>query len=238
MSLIGCTVYRSGGDVLHNLSLLQPHFVVVGSGAWNDIDAIAGACNVSPAKVEPLIIMRDMRNDLLSQPPEQVIDNMDIIARQLYYKKVAFHLLNESYSDAPRAATWERRAIFTARPLNRPTVALNLAYGNDLAPEFREIAELSTFNGPHLYDGFEESKGQFVDRIYTSRRYLGWPSWWDRSKHISTEIGIEAFPSPGHPKGWIDIGLSEELVTQRMLENAGLWKQDGLLGVCWFTLAD
>jgi hypothetical protein len=227
-------VYRSGGDVLHKLNLLQPHFVVVGSGCWNDIDTIAGAC----APVQPLIIMRDMSDNLIDQSPEQVMDQMATVAAQKFYKRIAFHLLNESYSNVEKARDWELRAIKHAHACKFPTVALNLAYGNDPPLQYKEVAEASKYIGPHLYDGWEEDKNKWVDRIYTSRRYAG--NWMADFTHkmIATEVGIESFPSPGYPRGWRDMGLSEEVVKNRMLANSLHWKQDGLLGVCWFTLAD
>ena len=237
MSLLGACVYAYGGEVEAKLRLLQPHFVVVGSGCWNDADAIAGAC----APVQPLLILRDMTENLIDLAPETVMDRMATVANLLYYKKIAFHLLNEQYGDVERAKNWELRAITFAQV---PTVALNGAYGNDPDNRFREVAEESTYVGWHLYDGWLEDQEQpdWVAREYTSRRYAGghlpdvnWPDWWPREKHISTEIGVEKHPGTGQRRGWHDIGLSEEVVKNRILANSMHWKVDGILGACWFT---
>ena len=234
MSLIGCTIYRWGGDVEAKVRLLKPHYVVVGSGAWNDIDAIAGAC----APVAPLIVMRDMTENLIDLLPEFVISEMAVVASRKFYRKVAFHLLNESYSDVEKAKAWELKAIAYCQKLHLPgTVALNGAYGNDPDDRFKDVAELSKLVGWHLYDGFRENGSGYVDRVHTSRRYLrdSWPRWWPRNKHIATEVGIEAFPATGQRSGWADMGIPEATVSLRILENAVHWKADGLLGTCWFT---
>lgn len=214
--------------MLEKLRLLQPHFVVVGSGSWNDIDAIAGACGTNP-----LIIMRDMTENLIDLTPEQVMDNMAAVTARQFYKKRAFHLLNENYiGDVERSKSWELRAINIAQA---PTVALNLSYGSDPDPRYKDVAEASEYIGPHLYDGWIEAENKWVDRIHTSRRYAA--NWLNDYRHkiIATEVGIESFPGTGQRRGWHDMGLSEGAVKDRLMANAMEWHADGLLGACWFT---
>lgn len=233
MSILGCTVYRWGGDVEAKVRLLNPHFVVVGSGCWNDLPAIAAAC-----PRDCTFILRDMTEDLIAQDPERVSETIFRAASRngLPYNRCVAHALNEQYTNAERARDWELRFITNCHDRGIRTVCLNLAYGNDPSPLFKPVADRTDLIGNHLYDGWiEGDPGDFVGRIHTSRRYAA--NWLNDYRHkiMSTEVGIESFPGTGQRRGHHDMGLSEVAVKDRMMANAMEWYADGLLGVCWFN---
>lgn len=231
MTIIGACVYRSGGDVLAKLQLLKPHFIVVGEGAWNDAGSIAFACH----PVKPLLIYRAMAGNLIDQNPTDVCARIIAGTRWAHYENVAVHLLNEQYNDVMKARAWELEAIGYCKSQGYKTVALNLSYGKDPDPRFKDVADEATYIGPHLYDGYEEDKQRFVDRNFTSRRYAtNWLADYTH-KYIATECGIESFPGTGQRRGWHDMGLTEKVTQNRMLANALEWKADGV-NVCYFTL--
>lgn len=231
MSLLGCTLYRWGGDVEAKVRLLQPHFVVVGSGCWNDLPAVAAACPPGAT-----FILRDMRDNLIEHDPEGVAEAMFQTASPYGYNRFIAHALNESHSPfTQRANDWELRFIINCHDRGLKTICLNGAYGNDPDPRYKAVAGASDYIGWHLYDGYDESKQAYVDRIHTSRRYAS--NWLVDyvHKHIATETGIESFPGTGSRRGHHDMGLSEVAVKDRMMANAMEWYADGLLGACWFT---
>jgi len=118
------------------------------------------------------------------------------------------------------------------------------SYGNDPDEALRPVAEQSNYVGWHLYESWEDNFMQWGVDLYTSRRYDGiglsdnhWPSWWPRRKHIATETGVERKPERGRV-GWsADGGPSEANVQQLFLNLAAPWKDDGILGACWYCLA-
>jgi hypothetical protein len=233
VSIIGATTYTWNPAIEAKLRLLQPGHVVAGNGIWNDLPAIIAACP------KATIILRNMEDDLIDWNVADVLGPMIAIAGRYPNTRFIAHGLNEQYSDVPRAAQWEWAFIVGSHDYDLPTVCLNLAYGNDPHPQFKGIANASDYIGPHLYDGYMEDvvgpETQYVDRKYTSRRYAS--NWLADYTHkiIATEVGIESFPGTNTRRGWHDMGLSEQAVTERMLENARIWAEDGLRGACWFT---
>lgn len=227
---MGACVYYFDANVGHKLSLLQPHFVVVGSGCWNDIDAIAAAC-----PPDCTFILRNMADNLIDWNVADVVNGMLEVAHKHPTLNVVAHALNERYNDVPKALQWELSFIERCHDNGLKTICLNGAYGNDPDPRYKAVAGASDYIGWHLYDGCDEDKQAYVDRIHTSRRYAA--NWLVdyAHKYIATEVGIESFPGTGQRRGWHDMGLSEVAVKDRMMANAMEWYADGLLGACWFT---
>jgi hypothetical protein len=233
---VGCTAYRWGGDVEAKVRALQPHFVVIGDGAWNDLSGEHGIIAACPN--DATFILRNMADNLIDWNVADVVNGMLQVAHR--YPDIPFvaHALNEAYQSEPaKAGQWEISFIDRCHDYGLRTICLNGAYGNDPFTILKVVAQRSDFIGWHAYDGWLETieVPRFVDRIYTSRRYASNWLWDYREKMIATEVGVEAYPATGHRRGWHDMGLSEQVVADRMVENAHQWKRDGLLGACWFT---
>lgn len=231
---MGATLYRAGGDVYELLRLLKPGHVVVGRDAWNNLQDIADAC---PLETKFILRNGPGPDDTLDTPPTELAAPLIEMALRYPQLKIVAHGYNEQHiDDPPKTAAQELRFIQKCFDYAIETICLNGPFGNDPSNLYREIAFASTYVGWHLYDLWSPTANDFVSDIWTSRRYLNantWPSWWDaqiRAKHIPTEVGIE-------DGGWRKLGITEEKVRNRMIRNARAWKEDGLIGACWFTIA-
>lgn len=231
--MLGACVYRYGGDVEAKLKALQPHFVVLGNGCWNDVPAIAQAC-----PVDCTFILRNMADNLIDWPIVDVVNGMLHIAHRYPYIRFVAHALNETHmGNVQRTFDWEWAFVAKCHDYGLPTICLNGPYGNDPAPAYKRLAAETDYIGWHMYDGWQEelTSTSFVQRIDTSQRYRS--NWLNDFRHklLPTEVGIESFPGTGQRRGWHDMGLSEQMVAERMVENAKLWHADGLLGAAYFT---
>ena len=233
MGFLGATIYHFDATIAARLRLLQPSHLVVGEGVWFALRDIADI--VGP---ECLLILRDVLGATLTNQPGVIASRIEIAAKSSgVFEQCIAHGLNEEYSLAERAAPWELSFIRHCHRLGLPTICLNGAVGNDPPDVLRYVAEASDFVGWHCYDFWDIDLQQWMDRVHSSRRYArdSWPAWWPRHKHIPTEVGVEAFPPQGRA-GWQALGIPAETVKYRIFDNISRWKEDGLLGSCWFTL--
>jgi hypothetical protein len=226
------------------LSLGRPEAVVVGIGAWGHIPAIHDDCGTNPA-----IIMRWTEVDEKYDP--KMVANGIYQARQLFpnYYVIAYGLNEEPPPDSDeliaRRVVWELAFVEECHRLGLPAICLNLAVGNPggspsdvarIAEKLRPVHDASDYVGPHFYDILQPD-GTWMDPTWTAYRYRLWPSWFDRGKLISTEVGVDGVEKVGSQNpGWRARGLLEEEVTERMLTHAQQWKEDGLAGTIWFLL--
>lgn len=217
------------------LRALKPKFAVVGDGAWNHIPEIQA--DMAP---DPLLILRLVVDDLPARTVARVIH----ANASRYTGRFAAYSRNEpDVNTSParlRLIEWELDFINECHKRDIPTVCLNLATGNppgDKAEmlaameELRPIHDASDYIGLHLYD-LAYNLTDSMDELYTAFRYRLWPAWFDRSKLLSTEIGLDGV---GKRFGWRDWG-SEQVMINLMDSLADSWRQDSMLGGAFFHL--
>lgn len=140
------------------------------------------------------------------------------------------HGLNEQHTNRLKARAWELRFIARCHFHGVPTLCSAYPFANfdnDEAQDFKDVWAESDYNGPHRYDLFQN--GVFEPRLETSLRYRKWKGY-PIEKDICTEFGIE-------DGGWQKLGIPEEIMRERMLENLWLWKEDGSLANLFFCVA-
>lgn len=226
-SFTGACVYSYGGHVDPSLQALSPGVVLLGHDIWNDAVVIHRVCGTNP-----WLILRWMDLDINLHTPERAADFICAKAKALIALgiKCIAHGLNEQHTNRPRARAWELRFIERCHWHGVETLCSAYPFANfddAEAQDFKDVWAESDYNGPHRYDLFRN--GAFEPRLETSLRYRKWknyPIW----KDLCTEYGIE-------DGGWQRLGIPEEVMRERMLENVWLWKKDGALASTFFCIA-
>ena len=243
--LIGVSIYQWTPESVALLEVLQPSFVLLGEMVWDRLDEVVTLCGPGV-----WIILRDTYQDLggdnkvnagiLAYPEEW--GRMLALRMLLSPWRMHPHVWLYDANEVP-INTHEQRVA-----LNRFTVAfnawveaggarhikLNLGSGQPEGTEeeillamedLREAHDLSGLNGAHLYELLEH-RGK-----WSSFRYRLFPSWWDRSRHLATEMGFDSDIS----RGWRAQNMTPAEAAGVMQTIADEWDKDGLLGGIWFT---
>ena len=237
---IGAWLDRYDPETGRLLQVLRPNFAVVGEGAWDHIPQIQS--DMGP---NPLIILRyvgDGSSGINRNPDALAYTLMDVAFG--YPGWFAAYGLNEPDISTPQAreeaAWWELE--FVGRCHNTyglSTVCLNIATGNPAGTqedidraceELKPVHDATDYVGLHLYH-LVDARGVFLSPLYTVYRYKLWPSWFDRSKLLCTEMGIDG--TGGRRWGWRELGYEPVLALNTIINN---WRKDGILGGAFFHL--
>lgn len=237
MSIWGFWVDEIDNTTVRLLQLASPKIILVGTNLANDIETLFQRVPSLQA-----VILRDVEGSENYKP--NMAEELCNIGDQCPNRRIIMAGLNMK-TDASKVIPYERDFINYCHSRGRETICLNFPFGNldghELEP-FKEIAEISDFVGPQLYDGFRPATQSFADRLECSWRYRKWPSWWPRHKTIATEAGIDLWREANDPQwegnrpGWKSLGLTEADVITRLSFTASRWQDDGILGAIYFAL--